>query len=141
MITWIDIIVIVLLVSWFPCLFCILAIQYKTEKKYGVTGFPVEWEACEQAKRMLINFLCDSIRRDKREYGEGSVGCTGFFTLWNSPDCTKLLEIIHCSGCRMVLRRKSNDDIEVKENTKERFNEINKRMKLTRYKNRGNKKV
>lgn len=108
-------------------------VKAKLSKKFKIKVDYASWESCDQAKKMLLRFLYDSMDGLERRHSECvSAKCHGLSTLWDSADCTELIDLVHSTGGRLVLRKKSDDDIEVSEHTPDEFHKILKRLDVSR---------
>lgn len=115
-------------------------VKSKISKKFKIKVDYASRENCDQAKKMLLRFLYDSMDGLERRHSECiSAKCHGLSTLWDSADCTELIDLVHSTGGRLVLRKKSNDDIEVSEHTPDEFQKILKRFDVSRQRMHRNK--
>ena len=86
-----------------------------------------QYEDCDEAKRMLVGYIEDALRKQERMGPDNrNIGCSSLWVLSDSKEITLLIKKVHENGGRLVLRKKSDCDIECPENT-----ELEVRKQLT----------
>lgn len=87
-------------------------------KRFGAPMDICERVSCEEASRMMVDFLIDSLEADGRGHRETDAGCSGLSVLRESKDIPKLIDAVHVVGGRLVLRKRMDCDIENSSNGK-----------------------
>ena len=89
-------------------------------KAFGVPAMKPDDEDCEESVVMMMDFLQDSMKDDRSRWQKEctNAGCRGSYVMKDSFDLRKLVKAAHMVGTRIVLRKKSDLDIERKENSK-----------------------
>ena len=99
--------------------YSVLTVREEKRKLMGIPGYMdrPKTDDCAEAARMMVDFIGEGIVED-RKYNECSIaGCDGRNALRNSRDIANLVKVIHGSGCRLVLRRVADHDMEDPGNT------------------------
>lgn len=100
-------------------------VSLKQARRFGVRAYSCSEEDSEEATKMLVDFLSDSLQADERVYKETEVGCDSLFVLRGSKDISRLIKVVHLMGGRLVLRKKLDGDIECIGNGKD---DVRKRL-------------
>lgn len=103
-------------------------------KRLGVKGEIVKSEDCMVAVEMLIDYLNDSLSLEDRIINGTDTGCDGLAVLRNSRELADFVAKVHENGGRLVLRKKSDEDIECGENTRLEVEKILSDMDIARAK-------
>ena len=97
---------------------CADLVKEKKERKMGVTSEKCDMIGCNDAARMLVDYIYHRMDGDKRQHEECIMaGCDGNIVVRESKDVGLLVNFVHKAGGRLVARRVSEKDIECENNT------------------------
>lgn len=135
-----DVFITVLWISLFlSALYLGYSVLTVREEKHKLMGVPdyqdrPRTEDCIEAARMMVDFIGDGMDAERRFKECAIAGCDGSFVLRDSRDIANLVKAIHGSGCRLVLRRVADHDVEHQGNTKDKVQDKLSELDITRAK-------
>ena len=94
-------------------------IDFQKEKVLGHAKKKPEYSDCKETARMMVEFIGERMNGKERQGKECGVGCDGNFTLSNSNEIAEMVRIAHHIGCRIVVKKVSEEDIEDPSNDKD----------------------
>lgn len=94
-------------------------IGIQKEKHLGHSTKKPLFPDCRETARMMVEFIRERMDGKARQDKECSVGCDGYATMDDSGDIAEMVRLVHCTGCRIVVRKVSEEDIEDPSNDKD----------------------
>ena len=85
----------------------------------GRNGMGVKFDDAVEATDLLSSYLNESLDGSGRKHEEINLtGCDSCSSIRKSKDVAKFIELVHRAGCRVVVRKYADEDIECSKNTK-----------------------